>query len=295
MTGAAGPAWRQALGDLARGSSSVAVIEAGAGGGPAGSLPGPGGPTRAVPAGPDWLSEAVARSSPGPAFVLAPVDLLFGRAYGDLVHAVVLPRRNVKLLGSPAGSDGGERDDLGASRGLPSLAVAVPADGAAARAAVLALAGHAGPAYLRLPPEDAPSVTGGTFELGRACELRGGSDLAIVAVGAAVAGALGVAADLARIGLSVRVLDVASVQPFDEPAILRAARDTGAILVLEPGPLSTGIGCWVAAMTSENVPVPVRRLRFGGTAPAAGPGPAEEVERARDEAWELLRLRGKAP
>ena len=95
------------------------------------------------------------------------------------------------------------------------------------------------------------------------------------------------------------MLDFASVKPFDEPALLRAARDTGAILVLEEHSVLTGVGALVAATTSENYPVPVRRLGIPDLFPeSVDPGaPLDRyglsAERVRDEAWELLRARGK--
>ena len=179
------------------------------------------------------------------------------------------------------------------------MTVIVPADAPTTKAATLALAGRPGPAYLRLAEGSVPTVTDGTFEVGRAPELRAGGDLAIVAVGAMVALALAVARELAEVGVSVRVLDFASVKPFDEPALLRAARDTGAVLVLEEHSTVTGVGVLVTATVAENYPVPVRRV---GVPDLFGESGAPEelferyglsAERIRDEAWELLKSRGK--
>jgi transketolase len=243
----------------------------------------------------------------GPLFLGAPVPFFFEGAFPELVRTLVVPRANAKLVGFPPepGLPGSVsppcvRDDLATMRGLPSMTVVVPADGPTTRAATSALAERAGPAYLRLPDPDARSVTAGAFAVGRAQELRAGNDLAILALGRTVAPALAVADDLARVGIAVRVLDAASVKPFDEAAVLRAARDTGAILVLEAGPLAAGIGTLVAAMTAENYPVPVRRVGLADVWPDGGGGLREEAlglapERLRDEAWELLRLRGRVP
>lgn len=258
--------------------------------------------------GPDPVPAAVERSATGgPVFVGAPVPLLLGTSYPEIVRSLVLPRLNVKLFGFPSvgpSADGGGlhgiRDDLGTMRSLPAMAVVAPADAPTVRSATAALAERPGPAYVRLPPWDAPAVTDGSFALGKARELRSGSDLAIVALGPLVAPALEVADELARVGLSVRVLDAASVKPFDEAAVLRAARDTGAILVAEAGPLGTGVGTLVAAMTAENTPVPVRRIGYPdlwppGETSAQLDGLGVSVGRLRDEAWELLRLRERVP
>ncbi len=229
-----------------------------------------------------------------------------GEAYNFVRQSVCFNRANVKIVGVPSGllpgPDGGTvqmLEDLGLMRGLPGMTVAAPADAPSARSATLALAERPGPAYLRLSSVPLPTVTDGAFEVGRATELRGGSDLTIVAVGALVHRALAAADDLARIGLSARVLDLASVKPFDEPAILRAARDTGAILVLEEHTVLTGVGALVAATTAENEPVPVRRVGVPDVFGESGSGDelwdhrGLSVDRIRDEAWELLKSRGK--
>ena len=229
-----------------------------------------------------------------------------GQAYNFVRQSVAYHHANVKIVathgGLLVGADGGTHqigEDIGLMRGLPGMTVIVPADAPTTRTVTFAVAERTGPAYVRLTREDLPTVTDGSFAGGHANELRAGSDLAIVAVGSLVGRALEVAAELATVGVSSRVLDLASVKPFDEPALLRAARDTGAILVLEEHSVLTGIGALVAATTSENYPVPVRRVGipdlFGesGDAWALLDRYGMSAERIRDEAWELLKIRGK--
>ncbi|HTT73676.1 MAG TPA: transketolase family protein [Thermoplasmata archaeon] len=229
-----------------------------------------------------------------------------GQAYNFVRQSICYNRAPVKIVathgGLLVGPDGGTHqmvEDIGLMRGLPGMTVIVPADAPTTRAATFAVAERPGPAYVRLTRENLPTVTDGTFTLGRAAELRAGTDLTIVAVGALVARALEVAEELGKVGVATRVLDFASVKPFDEPALLRAARDTGAILVLEEHSVLTGVGALVAATTSENYPVPVRRVGvpdvFGesGEAWALLDRYGMSAERIRDEAWELLELRGK--
>jgi len=300
-------AYRNALLAEAERSSSLTVVESGL---PAALAPNAFGARHgdrySSVAPQELVAAAVERSRRGgPVFLGAPTAALLGVAFPSIVRSLVVPRANVKLVGYPVepvpdrpGDDLAARDDVGAMRALPAMTVVVPADAPTVRSATAALAGRTGPAYLRLPPANAPSVTDGAFDVGRARELRAGADLAIVALGPALALALEAAEELARVGLSVRVLDVASVKPFDEAAVLRAARDTGALLVVEAAPLSTGVGTLVAAMTAENLPVPVRRVGFpdvglggGASSPAGELGVS--LDRVRDEAWELLRLRGR--
>ena len=229
-----------------------------------------------------------------------------GEAYNFVRQSICLNRANVKIVATHAGLLAGPEgasvqmiEDLGLMRGLPGMTVVVPADAPSARAATFAVAERAGPAYVRLSSESLPTVTDGTFVIGLAPELRAGNDLTIVALGSLVARALDVADDLAHVGISTRVLDFASVKPFDEPALLRAARDTGALLVLEEHSVLTGVGALVAATTAENYPVPVRRVGVPDLFGESG-APGELLdrfglsrERIRDEAWELLKSRGK--
>jgi transketolase len=230
-----------------------------------------------------------------------------GQAYNFVRQSICYHRANVKIVathgGLLVGGDGGTHqivEDLGLMRGLPGMTVIVPADAPTTRAATFAVHDRAGPAYLRLTRENLPTVTDGSFAIGKAAELRSGADLTIVAVGALLARALEVAEELAAVGISTRVLDFASVKPFDEPALLRAARDTGAILVLEEHSVLTGVGALVASTTAENYPVPVRRVGVPDVFGESGDPWAlldrygMSKERVRDEAWELLRIRGKA-
>jgi transketolase len=298
-------AFREGLLTVAQGDLAVHLVEAGDAPTSAGSEFAARFPARYLHVhGPGFSSGVAERARDGSVvFATAPVVELVGALYPSLVAEVVRPRVRATLVGvpapsSPSGRPAEPRDDLQAFRGLPSTTVVAPADGPTLRSATVALAGRDGPAYLRLPPPEAPPLTDGAFAVGRAPELRAGSDLALIAYGPPLALALAAADELARVGLSIRVLDVACLKPLDEGAILRAARDTGALLVLEEAPVATGIGTLVAAMTAENSPVPVRRLGRPDLweGPDRGPGPVAAgltLERVRDEAWELLRLRGR--
>lgn len=229
-----------------------------------------------------------------------------GQAYNMVRQSICYNHANVKIVathgGLLVGGDGGTHqivEDIGLMRGLPGMTVVVPADAPSTRAAVLAVTGFDGPAYVRLTRENLPTVTDGGFVLGKAQELRPGADLTVVAVGAMVARALDVAEELHRVGVEARVLDLASVKPFDEKALLRAARDTGAILTLEEHTTLTGVGALVAAATSENYPIPVRRVGVPDVFGESGEpwGLLDRFglskERCLEEAWELLRARGK--
>ncbi len=241
-----------------------------------------------------------------PTFVGTNAVFAMGEAYNFVRQSVCFQDVPVKIVGCPAGlspgAEGGaleSLEDLGLARGLPGMTVLVPADAPSARAATFALAERPGPAYLRLAEEPLPDVSDGAVVVGRAPERHAGSDLTIVAVGALVHRAVDVAEELARVGVSVRVLDLVSVKPCDAPALRRAARETGAILVVEEHSVETGVGALVAATVAEEYPVPVRRLGIPDLFGESGDSEALldryglSRARIRDEAWELLRTRGK--
>ena len=190
-------------------------------------------------------------------------------------------------------------EDVGLMRGLPGMTVVVPADAPETAAATRFLHASEGPAYMRLSREGFPVVTDGTFRLGRFPVLRDGSDLTFLANGVMVARALDAADRLAAVGIQARVLDASSMKPLDESAILRAAKETGALVTLEEHTVLTGLGAAVAAVTAERYPVPVRRI---GTPDVFGESgdPWElldhfglGVDRVVDVAWDLLRERGR--
>jgi transketolase len=305
-----GDAYGRALVELGEKDPELVVLDAGPSGAAETRLFGPKFPDRCFHLG--AMADTLMTISAGfalsgrVAFASASAVLAAGQAYNFVRQSVCYPRANVKivaphagLLVGPAGGAHQMIEDLGLMRGLPGMTVVVPADAPTARAATFAVHERPGPAYVRLTREPLPTVTDGAFTPGRAAELRAGADLTIVGVGPLLARGLDVAEELARVGVATRVLDFASVKPFDAPALLRAARDTGAILVLEDHSPLTGVGALVAATTSENYPVPVRRIGVPDVFGESGAGWAlldaygMSPARILEEAWELLRLRGK--
>lgn len=151
-------------------------------------------------------------------------------------------------------------EDVGLMRGIPGMSVVVPADGPETAAATRAFHEHYGPSYMRLSRESFPVVTDGKFAFGHFGTLRDGKDLTFAANGVMVGRALDAAEELAKSGIDVRVLNCSSVKPLDETTILKAARETGALLTLEEHTVLTGLGSAVASCTAERYPVPVRRV-----------------------------------
>jgi transketolase len=239
-------------------------------------------------------------------FASSPAVFAAGATYGVVRQSVCYNRANVKIVatrgGLLAGSGGAAAqmlEDIALMRSLPGMTVVIPGDGPTAHSVMLDLASFEGPAYVRLTRENLPVVTDGAFSLGRARQLREGSDLTIVGVGAMLARALDVAEGLHQSGVEARVLDFASIKPADEKALVQAARDTGAILTMEEHNVLTGLGSLVASAISVTHPVPVRQIGVPDLFGESG-DPWKLLDhyglsqkRALDEAWALLQLRGK--
>jgi transketolase len=229
-----------------------------------------------------------------------------GLAYNTLRQSVCYNQLNVKVVathgGLTVGGDGGTHqmlEDVGLMRGLPRMAVVVPADAPETVAATRAFHDFEGPAYMRLSRESFPLLTDGTFTFGKFGTLREGADLTFAANGVMVARALDAAEELAKVGLDVRVLNCSSMKPFDEATILKAARETGAILTLEEHTVLTGLGAAVAVTTADRYPVPVRRMGTPDVFGESGdPWALLEKyglgqERILAEAWDLLKGKGR--
>jgi transketolase len=173
-----------------------------------------------------------------------------GRSYDQIRQGICIPRLNVKIVGSSAGlSDFGDGsshqaiEDVAIMRAIPNMAVLVPADGNETRAMTRAIASYQGPVYMRITRNDLPDVTaeGAPFEMGRPLMIRDGSDVVVFAVGQMVSEALKAADDLEGRGLSVRVVNVSTLKPVDEAAVLAAARGMKGIVTAEEHTLIGGL------------------------------------------------------
>lgn len=187
-------------------------------------------------------------------------------AYDQLRMSVAYPNLDVKVVGTHCGISIGEDgasqmgiEDISLACSLPGFTVVVPADEPSMHAAVKALAGIQTPAYLRAGRPNVPVIypDGVDFHLGKAVQLRDGKDITIIANGLLVAPALKAAEQLAADGIQARVLDMHTVKPLDEAAVIAAAKDTGRILVAEEHLLHGGLGSVVSMCVSQNHPVPM--------------------------------------
>ena len=193
-----------------------------------------------------------------------------GRAWEQVRNSVAYPRLNVKIVGSHGGLSVGEDgathqciEDYAIMRAIPGMMVLSPCDGPEMRLAVKALLDYDGPAYLRLGRLAVDSVTdqvpGYQFHLGKGAQLRPGTDAAILATGMMVQEAVKAADLMAGEGLSVRVIDLHTIKPIDEEIVLKAARETGALVTVEEANVVGGLGAAVCETVCTRYPVPVIR------------------------------------
>jgi transketolase len=206
------------------------------------------------------------------------------RCFDQLRLYLSQPKLNVKIVathgGITVGEDGSSHhaiEDLALCCALPGFTVVVPADAIEAAEAVRVAASIHGPFYVRLSRPKTPIVypEGYHFILGKAVTMRQGTDATVIAVGIMVAKALEAADILARQGIDCRVINMHTLKPLDEAAIVKAASETGAIVVAEEHLAQGGLGSRVAQTVAREKPVPMEFVNLGDK--YALSGKAEEL------------------
>jgi transketolase len=209
-------------------------------------------------------------------FVCAAAPFLTGRALEQIKADVVYSDFPVVLCGMSPGMAYGELgpthhsiEDLAWMRATGDLAVIVAADPDETRAVLRWALAADRPCFMRIGRTKVPAVSapGQTFELGRAVTLRDGNDVTLVAIGTMVSRALDAADTLDARGISARVINMASVKPLDDAAILKAARETRGIVTVEEGIVHGGLGSAVAELVSQQHPTRMRIMGVTGFAP----------------------------
>jgi transketolase len=192
-----------------------------------------------------------------------------GRAFEQIRNSVAYPKLNVKIAATHAGitvgEDGGSHqtvEDIGIMRSVPNMTIVVPADAVETEKAVKAIAAYEGPVYLRLGRPAVPVLydESYTFQLGKASFLQQGQDVTIIATGIMVSKALEAAKLLAEEGLQAEVINMSTIKPLDEEAILQSVKKTGRVVTAEEHSIIGGLGSAVAELVTEHFPVPVRRV-----------------------------------
>jgi transketolase len=190
------------------------------------------------------------------------------RCLEQIRNDICYHRANVKIVTVGGGFSYGAlgmshhaTEDLAIMRALPEIVVVAPGDPVEAARATAAVAAHPGPAYLRLGRAGEPTVHQGPieFSLGKAVTVRSGSDLTLISTGAMLPVAMEVAGELSE---RVRVLSMHTIKPLDVDAVLRAARETGAIFTLEEHSITGGLGGAVAEVLAESgeLRIPFKRI-----------------------------------
>jgi transketolase len=194
---------------------------------------------------------------------------LTGRAMEQVKVDLAYTRANVKLCAMSPGMAYGQLgpthhsiEDMAWMRILPNLVVIVPADPIETAAVMRYSLLHKGPMFLRIARTPVPSVHDDHYEfkLGKAVKLREGDDITLIANGLMVARALEAASELETRGISARVLNMSSVKPLDDEAILDAARTTRGIVTAEEALAAGGLGGAVAEILATRYPAPLRIL-----------------------------------
>ena len=197
-----------------------------------------------------------------------------GRAFEQVRNSIAYPKLNVKIgathAGISVGEDGASHqccEDIALMRSIPNMVIINPADDVEARQAVLAAAEHDGPVYMRFGRLAVPRVNGEDykFEIGKGVTLREGKDVTIVASGLMVAEAIEAADRLGAEGIDARVINIHTIKPIDKDILVKAAKETGAIVTAEEHSIIGGLGGAVCEAISEEYPVPVIRLGVNDT------------------------------
>ena len=194
-----------------------------------------------------------------------------GRAFEQVRNSIGYPHLNVKIGATHAGITVGEdgathqcNEDIALMRTIPGMTIINPSDATEAYAAVEAAINTYGPVYMRFGRFAVPNLTAELpsykFEIGKGVTMRDGKDVTIAATGFMVHVALEAAELLAAEGIDARVLNIHTIKPIDSELIIKAAKETGAIVTAEEHNIIGGFGAAVAEVVCESVPVPVLRV-----------------------------------
>lgn len=188
-----------------------------------------------------------------------------GRVYDQIRQSIAYSDKNVKICASHAGLTLGEDgathqilEDIGMMRMLPNMTVVCPCDYNQTKAATIAIANHHGPVYLRFGRPNWPNFTAeGSFELGKAQLIATGADLTIFATGHLVWNAIEAARQLAQEGISCEVINIHTIKPLDEAAILDSVSKTRRVVTAEEHQRNGGLGDAIAQLLARRLPCPM--------------------------------------
>ncbi|HAY88801.1 MAG TPA: transketolase [Bacteroidetes bacterium] len=191
-----------------------------------------------------------------------------GRVYDQIRQSVAYSDKNVKICASHAGLTLGEDgathqilEDIGLMKMLPGMTVINPCDYNQTKAATIAIADHEGPVYLRFGRPKWPIFTEeGKFEIGKALHMRSGTDVTIFATGHLVWNSLEAAKALAEEGISAEVINIHTIKPLDNKAILDAVAETKCVVTAEEHQMNGGLGDSICQLLARHTPLPVEMV-----------------------------------
>ena len=199
-------------------------------------------------------------------FVGSFAEFVTGRVYDQIRQEVSYGNTNVKIASSHAGITLGEdgathqtMEDIALMRALPGMVVINPCDFNQTRQATIAAAQYQGPVYLRFGRPSVPNFTpeDQPFVIGKAIVMNEGKDVTLIATGHTVWESLLAAEALEAQGIQAEVIDIATIKPLDEEALLASAKKTGAVVVAEEHNMAGGLGEAVASLFARRLPTPV--------------------------------------
>ncbi|MBE6053823.1 MAG: transketolase family protein [Clostridium sartagoforme] len=193
-----------------------------------------------------------------------------GRAFEQIRNSICYPKLNVKVCATHAGLTVGEDgashqaiEDLALMRSIPNMTVICPSDAVETAAAIKAISEYDGPCYVRLGRAAVNVINDANtyeFKIGKGVTLADGNDVTIVATGIMVDVALEAKEELKKDGINARVINIHTLKPIDKEILIKAAKETGAIITVEEHNVIGGLGSAVAEILTEEVPVPVLKV-----------------------------------
>lgn len=191
------------------------------------------------------------------------------RVYDQVVASVAYPKLNVKIIGAYVGLFVGMNgathqslEDVAIMRAIPNMVVIEPVDGLETEEIVKFAVNYNGPMYLRIGRDVMPSIMPSDykFQLGKSVTIKDGSDVTIISCGSIFEEVLSVESLLEKEGMRARIINMSSIKPIDEEAIIKAAQETGKIVTIENHNIIGGLGSAVAEVLSEKYPVKLKRI-----------------------------------
>ena len=188
-----------------------------------------------------------------------------GRVYDQIRQSIAYSNKNVKICASHAGLTLGEDgathqilEDIGLMKMLPHMVVINPCDYNQTKAATIAISKYIGPVYLRFGRPSVPNFTAPdqNFEIGKAILLNEGSDVTIIATGHLVWKAIEAAEQLAAKGISAEIINIHTIKPLDNLAVLKSIKKTKCVVTAEEHQMNGGLGDSIAQLLSREMPTP---------------------------------------